>query len=321
MKMAAISLPHSVAINGLSYIPAPSAKAFEEEFAGILPPGKDIQSSWGTTYYYNFNPEASPEARRVLLLHGVGTSSIGMAPLAHRLTASGSHVVTYDLWGHGNSSTPLQAHTAALFHAQLFELLSHLGWSKAHLVGFSFGGSILTTFLALHPHVAESVIIISGAGLWTRKERSWWNRLWTDGGWGLEWIGQRTIMDFLEGDAPSRDGWKDRLKNGQVDCEPVERWQRENHPGHVTSVVSMFRHGVIFDQHESYRKLVDSDLKILVIVAEKDTVFEPEMIRRELRAMGWKHDIMQVDGAGHDSVRSRPQEVATLVDEFWAAGK
>jgi pimeloyl-ACP methyl ester carboxylesterase len=317
--MTNVSLPHPLIIDGLSYLPPPSAKAFEEEFAGILPPGKDIKSSWGVTHYYDFSPEASHGARRVLLIHGVGTSAIGMAPLARRLTASGSHVITYDLWGHGNSSTPLEAHTAALMHAQLFELLSHLRWSTAHLVGFSFGGSMLATFAALHPHIPESLTIVAGAGLWTKKGRSWWSRLWTDGGWGLEWLGHSSIMGMLEGDTPSKEGWKERLKNGEVDCEPIERWERENHPGHAASVVSMFRYGGVFDQHESYRKLVDSELKILVIVGEKDSVFEAEMVKKELGAMGWKKSIKQVDGAGHDVVRSHPQDVAALIRDFWDA--
>ena len=116
--MTNLSLPHPLLIDGLSYIPPPPAKAFEAEFTGILPPGKDIQSSWGITHYYDFSPDASPDARKVLLIHGVGTSAIGMAPLAHQLAALGARVVTYDLWGHGNSSTPLATHTPALMHAQ-----------------------------------------------------------------------------------------------------------------------------------------------------------------------------------------------------------
>ncbi|RAL67916.1 hypothetical protein DID88_008641 [Monilinia fructigena] len=315
--MTSVSLPSPLLINGLSYIPPPSAKSFEEEFAGILPPGKSIQSSRGIIHYYDFTPNASPDAKRVLLIHGIGTCAIGMEPLAHRLTASGSHIITYDLWGHGNSSTPLEPHTPALMHAQIFELLSRVRWSSAHLVGFSLGGSILATFAALHSHVAESVTIVAGAGLWRKHGCGWWNGLQIDGEWMLGERSEQMILDRLEGDTPSQEGWKERLKNGVIESEPIERWERENHPGHKASVISTLRYGNVFDQHESYRKLAESNLEILVIVGEYDSSFPLEFIRRELRALGWKGDVKQVDGAGHRLVRSHSDEVARLIEEFW----
>jgi hypothetical protein len=56
-------------------------------------------------------------------------------------------------------------------------------------------------------------------------------------------------MGMLEGDAPPKEGWEERLKNREVESEPIERWERENHPGHAGSVVSMSRYGGVFDQH------------------------------------------------------------------------
>ncbi|CAD6441716.1 fbbe2212-fe1f-4c48-aee0-6b30c2723d3e-CDS [Sclerotinia trifoliorum] len=315
--MASFSLSSPVLIDEFSYISPPSARAFEEEFVGILPPGKDIQSSRGIIHYYDFNPEASPTAKRVLLIHGIGTCAIGMAPLAHRLTVSGSHVVIYDLWGHGNSSTPLETHTPALMHEQIFELLSHLRWSTMHIIGFSLGGSILATFTAIHPHIVESATIIAGAGLWRKRGSGWWSKLRRDGEWILDDCSEYTIIDELEGNDPSKEGWKERLKHGKVESEPIEIWERENHAGHKASVVSIFRYGNVFDQHESYRKLTNNNLKILVIVGETDSVFPSEFVKSELDALGWKKDVKLVDGAGHGIVRTHPEEVAGLIEAFW----
>ncbi|KAF5868643.1 putative valacyclovir hydrolase protein [Botrytis fragariae] len=315
--MTTLSLPPPFLINGLSYIPPPSAKAFEEEFAGILPPGKDILSSRGIIHYYDFNPSSSSNAKKVLLIHGIGTCAIGIAPLARQLTSSGSHVVIYDLWGHGNSSTPLEAHTPALMHVQIFEVLSHLGWSKAHFVGFSLGGSILATFAALYPHVVESAVVVAGAGLWKKKNSGWWNRLQEDGDWMVDEESDHTIIEELEGFASSNRNWKNAFRQGEFVSQPIEQWQRENHKGHVVSVVSIFRYGNVFDQHESYRKLIGSGIKILVIVGEFDTSFPPEFVKRELGELGWGREILQVDGAGHSLVRTHEEVVGRFIEEFW----
>ena len=315
--MTNLSLPPPFLINGLSHIPPPSAKAFEEEFSGILPPGKDIHSSRGIIHYYDFNPSASSDAKRVLIIHGIGTCAVGIGSLARRLTASGSHVVTYDLWGHGNSSTPLEAHTPALMQIQILEVLSHLGWNKAHLVGFSLGGSILATFAALHPQVVESAVIVAGAGLWKKKNSGWWNKLQKDGEWIVDEHSDHDIIEELEGFTPSEKTWQEAFQQGEFVSEPVEQWQRENHKGHEASVVSMFRYGNIFDQHESYRRLTESGIKILVIAGESDSLFPPEFVKRELGELGWGKEVMQVDGAGHSLVRTHERVVGEFIEEFW----
>ena len=241
-----------------------------------------------------------------------------MAPLAFKLTAAGNHVVIYDLWGHGVSSTPLETHAPALMHAQLLELLSHLGWGKAHLLGFSMGGSVAATFAATYPDVVQSLVIVAGAGLWRRSERGWWDGLILDGGWGLEGMSRRKIMDYVHGSNPQvKPGWEERLRRGQVDTEPIQKWEREQHKGHVASLVSMFRYIGLYDLHEEYRKLRDLDVKILVILGDKDQVIEAESTKKELLGLSWNGEIRVVEGATHEIVRSHVQEVADLAGEMW----
>ncbi|KAF7953845.1 uncharacterized protein EAE97_001244 [Botrytis byssoidea] len=314
--MTILSLPPPLLINELSYIPPPSAKAFEEEFAGILPPGKDIQSSRGTIHYYDFNPSSS-NTKKVLLIHGIGTSAIGITSLARQLAASGSHVVIYDLWGHGNSSTPLEAHTPALMHLQIFEVLSHLGWNRAHFVGFSLGGSIVATFAAVYPQLVESAAVVAGAGLWRKKNSGWWNKVQKDGDWMVDGESDHIIIEELVGFAPSDRTWKEAIHRGELVSQPIDQWQRENHKGHIASVVSIFRYGNVFDQHESYRRLIKSGIKILVIVGEFDTSFPPEFVKRELGELEWEKEIVQVDGAGLVLVRTHEEVVGKFIEEFW----
>jgi pimeloyl-ACP methyl ester carboxylesterase len=307
MNSSRPKLPEPLFINGLSYIPPPSAEEFNAEFAGVLPEGITIQSSWGQTRFYDFSPTADSSARKVLLLHGGGTSAIGLAPLARVLTAAGNHVVAYDLWGHGNSSTPLEAHTPALWHAQLFELLSHLRWSSANFVGFSLGGTILATFVALHPHVAESVVFICPAGILKSPEQ-------------LLSMTDELILEAVEGSNPqAKEGWKERLKLGIVETEPVEIWQNKYHKGHAATLISAFRYGGVFDQLASYQKIALGHVKVLMILGEKDTVFDAETLKKELLEVGWKGEITIVEGATHGIVRSHAHEVAHLAEGFWSS--
>jgi pimeloyl-ACP methyl ester carboxylesterase len=240
MTDLAPTLPPLTLINGLNHIPPPPIKESESEFEGILPEGKSIPSSWGTTRYYDFLPDASPSARRVILIHGGGTPAIGLAPLALKLAAASNHVVAYDLWAHGLSSTPLEPHTPALFHTQLLELLSALKWSSAHILGFSIGGSIAATFAALHHQVAESVTLVACAGQGRKSDRPWLDNLILEGGWGLEWLSGRKIMTFVNGSNPQvKPDLKERVLKGEVDTVAVEKWERETHKGHVASLVSI----------------------------------------------------------------------------------
>ena len=317
--MSLPALPHPITINGLSYIPPPLATGFEEKFAGVLPPGRSIPSSWGVTHYYDFSPDAPASARRVLLIHGIGTPAIGMAPLARALTDDGVHVVTYDLWGHGNSSTPLQAHSPALMHAQIFELLSHLKWNTANFLGFSMGGSILANFVAIHGHVVESAIIVAGAGLWRLEDRGRKEGIYSDAEWEAVGLGADSIMAMIEGSNPViEEGWKERLANGKVESEPIEKWERDNHAGHAASLVSLFRYGSVWDQHDVYKSLAQSKINTMFVLGENDECFDMKVWQKELGQLGWKEkDIKVVNGAGHAVVRSHSIELTKLINDFW----
>ncbi|KAL3424570.1 valacyclovir hydrolase [Phlyctema vagabunda] len=318
--MAIPTLPPPVVVNGLNHLPGPSAAAFDAEFAGILPPGDTIPSSWGSTRYYDFSPGPTATGqRRIILIHGAGTPAIGLAPLAYSLKAAGSnHVVIYDIWGHGCSSTPLATHTPALYHTQLLELLARLQWTRVHLVGYSFGGVIATTFTARHSATVASLSIAAAPGLWQRAERSFVQAIVEEGGWGLEWLSQRRILSRLGmGDGP-REGWQQRWRDQSImDTNAVEQWERAQHPGHVATLVSSLRHGGVYDAHAAFRAVADSDVPTLAFYGERDGVVLATRSQADLRALGWRGEVVVFPGAGHPVVRERVPEMTELLGKFW----
>lgn len=124
-------------------------------------------------------------------------------------------------------------------------------------------------------------------------------------------------MSFVSGpDLQVKPGWKERLLKGEVDSVVVEKWQRERHQGHVAGIVSMFRNGGIYDEHDSYRLVQEMGVKVLVILGEKDQVFEAARMKVELGQLGWTGDIQVIPGATHSVVRSHSEGVAELVENF-----
>lgn len=153
-------------------IAGPSETSFTSTFGNLLPPAQYLTTKNGKAAYYSIPPSSSPEPNtkspeRVLFIHGVQTPALGMLPLARKLQASfpSAHLVLMDLWGHGLSDTPVVAHEAGLFHGLIDALLDHLQWPSAHLVGFSFGGSLTVGYAASRAERVQSYALVAPAGL------------------------------------------------------------------------------------------------------------------------------------------------------------
>jgi pimeloyl-ACP methyl ester carboxylesterase len=104
----------------------------------------------------------------VVLIHGYTANAEGkwIKPgIAQALAAEGHRVVAIDARGHGRSDKP---HDPAQYGPRMaqdvIELMDHLDIERAHVHGFSMGGSLLTQILARHP---ERVItaVYGGSGV------------------------------------------------------------------------------------------------------------------------------------------------------------
>ncbi|KAH7381865.1 Alpha/Beta hydrolase protein [Cadophora sp. MPI-SDFR-AT-0126] len=320
------TLPHLFRVDRKTSIPPPPSSSFDAQFGGVLPPAQILTTYHGKTTYYIIKPShPSPPSspRHVVLIHGVGTPAIGLLPLATILAASTTPttVLIYDLWGHGLSSTPLATHTPGLFHTQILSLLSHLQWPRAHFIGFSFGGIIAASFTQFHTSAVESLVLIAPAGLLRRSNQSAWTRFLDFGGWGWGWesLSAERIYDFL-GPGPVEENWQENLKGKGLNAIPrnaVQVWEKENHEGHVASLVSMYRYGGLYDMHETYRSVAESGMDTLVLLGETDGFFEKMYMMGELEKLGWKGEVRVVEGVGHGVVAEKTKETGDFVRKFW----
>lgn len=103
----------------------------------------------------------------LLLVHGVGSSIDTWGDIPERLAAAGRAVVAVDLLGHGESGHGNGDYSLGANASALRDLLDHLGYERAHLVGHSLGGGVSLQFSYQFPERVESLTLISSGGLGT----------------------------------------------------------------------------------------------------------------------------------------------------------
>ncbi len=101
----------------------------------------------------------------LLLVHGLGLNKAMWQWQVPALTGAGWQVVTYDLFGHGESIAPQQTPSLSMFAGQLAHLMDHLGVQRAVVAGFSLGGMIARRFAMDYPGRTAALAILHSAHL------------------------------------------------------------------------------------------------------------------------------------------------------------
>jgi len=100
--------------------------------------------------------------RAVVLVHGLG---LNRHSWQWQTGALGEHyrVITYDLYGHGDSAAPPETPSLSLFSRQLRNLLDHLRMDTAAVGGFSLGGMIARRFAMDFPARLWALAVLHSA--------------------------------------------------------------------------------------------------------------------------------------------------------------
>ena len=108
----------------------------------------------------------------VLLVHGLGTSSVTWSRNIEPLAGSGYTVLAPDLPGHGDSDKPRSLSYGPVAGARLIhDFLDALGVDRVSLVGNSAGGLIAGLFALDHPLRVDRLVLVASAGL--GRDVSW----------------------------------------------------------------------------------------------------------------------------------------------------
>ena len=243
-------------------------------------------------------PEGAPV---VALIHGLGLDRRtwdGIVPVL----ATRYRVLSYDLFGHGESAPPPARPSLSLFAEQLRALLDALGIGRAAVVGFSLGGMINRRLAMDRPErVAGLAILNSPHERDARAQR----------------LVEERAADSREGPAATIDA-------------TLERWFTPAFRAGRPDVVAQVRATVLANEPESYAacrqvlargvlELIRPDpplaLPALVMTAEHDSGSTPAMARAIATEIAGA-ELVVVPGLQHMGLVERPQAFADPLLRF-----
>lgn len=96
---------------------------------------------------------------RTVLIHSLALDSSIWDGVVSELVGT-ADVLTYDCRGHGASERSAGTFTVGLFADDLADLLDHIGWSDAVIVGCSMGGCVAQAFAASYPDRVKGLGLI-----------------------------------------------------------------------------------------------------------------------------------------------------------------
>ena len=296
-------------------IAAPSHESFTSKFGHAFPKPQYLESDLGTTALYELPPPSGQPKRPVLIIHGISTPALGMWPLAKELQAldPSAHVVIFDLWGHGLSSTPLIAHDQHILHLQIFQVLGFMQWTSAHIVGYSLGGATAVRFALHNTWTALSVALLAPAGLLSKSDFPKQMQELLDDSTGREAEARDTVLSWLEGGpliVPT--DWQERSRSGGVVAEALRQWELQEHSGHSHSVLSIFRECGVYGADDYFREFAQLPIQKIAVLGELD----PVCSKSQLIGLGFS-EVEVVEKEKHELPRSAPGEVARIVHRFW----
>jgi pimeloyl-ACP methyl ester carboxylesterase len=96
----------------------------------------------------------------IVLLHGLASQRRFWNLVAPLL--AGLPVLALDQRGHGDSDRPADGYDATVVTRDLAIAMDAVGWSRAVVVGHSWGGMVAATFAAEYPHRSLALVAIDG---------------------------------------------------------------------------------------------------------------------------------------------------------------
>jgi pimeloyl-ACP methyl ester carboxylesterase len=187
------------------------------------------------------NPGA---AETVLLVHGYGASSASYAPVVAAL-AERYRVLAVDLPGFGRSDRRAGDYSPEGLADVLAQILDEKGVQRAHVVGHSWGSSVVLAFALKHPQRLDRLAVISA---WIYDEQLWplmrWARVRGLGEllYALFYrqnVGERLYLNFYDPSLVT-----------QAVVDEVER--QVARPGAVAAALAAAR-GMVFQESEYHK--------------------------------------------------------------------
>jgi len=116
-------------------------------------------------YRIHYREMGQANARPLLLVHGLGGSSLDWAPVMQTYARAGYHVYAPDLLGYGKSATPDVSYSIEEQTQIVHQFLEAMHIPQADVIGWSMGGWIALRLTLEYPTAVRRLVVNDSAGL------------------------------------------------------------------------------------------------------------------------------------------------------------
>ncbi|KAH6690443.1 Alpha/Beta hydrolase protein [Plectosphaerella plurivora] len=335
---------------------SPESLAKQVYHPEVLPGARDVRTPYGTIRVYEFGNQNGP---KVLMIHGISTPCITLAPLAESLASRGCRVMVLDLFGRGFSDGVGDLpHDERLYTTNILLALasSPLPWTGDRafkLIGYSLGGALAASFATTFPNLIDSLVLLAPAGLIRAADFGIVARVMFRSGLVPERLLAMATKKRLQRPiaATAKPRARPSLKQETSATEqiaeiavsetsaamvppeetPLEirvdeyvRWMVVHHAGFVPAFMSCIRHAPLTDQHETWETLgkVMGPGRVAVLLGEKDEIVDwCDYERDGLPLLGGHERVhWKVLGGSHDFVMTHTDDILREMKAAWTMG-
>lgn len=248
-----------------------------------------------------FEISGRPDAPVVVLIHGLGLCRHMWKE--HRRQLEGHfRVVSYDLYGHGDSSPRQGALSLSTYARQIVDLLDHLETAKAFIVGFSIGGMINRRLVMDVPERVWGLVIANsphdrGVEAQNKVEQR-----------ALDAREQGPMATFDE--AVLRWFTSEYVKNG-ARVSAVKQWRQNVDPESYAAAAWVLANGV----RELVEHVGQLEVPALVVTCENDVGSTPQMSMRIAKEID-QAELLIIPGLKHLGIIEKPGLFTDPIMEF-----
>jgi pimeloyl-ACP methyl ester carboxylesterase len=254
-----------------------------------------------------FVREAGPEgADPVVLIHGW---SLDAEMTYHRVVpelATRYRVVLPDLRNHGKSDWVRGRYDVADVADEVAGVLDALRLPAATIMGYSLGGMVAQELARRYPHLVKQIVLAATAARPVPTRRVLARTAF--------WLGRALARVSTHEGAALTEG---ALRHSNALEPSHRRWAHES---------LMRRDGELFYEAGAAAIRFDSRdwvgklrVPVTVVIPTQDLLV-PTAAQRELAALIPHADVIELTGAGHESILTRADEYLALLDKLMTAG-
>lgn len=255
-------------------------------------------------------------AETVILLHGGPGVPMDFSPIAEQLSSK-YQVIAFDQRGTGRSPAKGAAYSIDEYLKDIDAITQHLGVSKFHLFGHSWGGLYAQIYAEKNPQRVLSMFLSSpssGTGeVWkqTESEVILFNKR-LSGFWGWLMMGVKSLLGMLGFDAAYQSLFKQVLENYNKEFDPTFTAMDAMVENVRAKPVNKTRSSIL--EYPMLKDAMDYRFPIIVTYGQKDIYGESrQSVKKRFPAAAF----IEIANAGHIAWKHNKGKFNSILNEFY----